>query len=133
VTEEEALEELNRFMTETFPHYVLDGHTPVKATDFLSFMAWYEQADRHVAHDFGEGWELSTVFLGVAVHHPRDMQDVLPPLFETALFGEGADTNVLERYDTWEDAEHGHAQFLRGLTVPKEPYTMTPRIRRGRG
>jgi len=130
MTEEEALEKLNQLMTETFPHYVLDGHTPVKATDFLTFMAWYEQTDRHVAHDDGETWELSTVFLGVAVHHPRDREEgALPELFETCLFRTGDHAQVLARYHTWEQAAAGHASWLEGVQahdgvarpVPKEP------------
>lgn len=129
MTEEEALEKLNQLMTETFPHYVLDGHTPVKATDFLTFMAWYEATERHVARALGDGWELSTVFLGVAVHQTRDREEGLPPLFETCLFREGAHAQVLARYHTWEQAAAGHASWLEGVQAeyglscsgPKEP------------
>lgn len=105
---------LNYLLNGACPHYVLDGHTPVKATDYLAWLAWYETAERHVAQDCGEGWELSTVFLALATLHPRQgtQPEPLPALFETCLFRDGMHAQVLMRYDTWEEAEHGHAQFL---------------------
>jgi hypothetical protein len=105
---------LNELLSGSVPHYTLEGHTPVKATDFLAWAAWYNTVDRHVALDRGEGWELSTVFLGLGPRYPDDPagMESVPALFETALFKEGRVVRIFARYTSWEGAERGHAWYL---------------------
>lgn len=97
-------------------YYMLEGHTPVRCHDFLIWATWYETANRHVAEDRGDGWRLSTVFLGRSFA----TEDGPPLLFETALFVDGGMTNVLQQYATWDEARHGHWVFL-----GKVPYLLS--------
>lgn len=84
--------------------YILDGQTPVQVYDFLPWAAWRATSQRQVAEHTGEGWRLSTVFLGRADRWGEGTE----ALFETALFADGMQTNILLRYATWEQALHGH-------------------------
>lgn len=87
-------------------HYVLDGKTPIKVDDLLTFAQWYESADRHVAQDFVGDIRVSTVFLG----YDHGWHGT-PVLFETMVFGGPLDGEQ-ERYHTWEEAEAGHKIML---------------------
>lgn len=99
-------------------YYRLEGHTPVRCADFLTWATWMETTNRHVAEHRGDGWWLSTVFLGRALAPEDDP----PLLFETALFADDRMTDILDRYATWEQARHGHWVYL-----GKVPYVLAPR------
>ena len=64
--------------------YILDGHTPVRAT-LLEWGRWMQvnAKRRRVAVTQGKGVRVSTVFLGV----DHQYQDGPPILFETMVFG----------------------------------------------
>jgi len=84
----------------------LDGHTPVPMTDFVEWGRWMETADRRVAQTRHGDVLISTVFLGIDHSHglgPR------PMLFETMAFFGDDPGELVRRYETWEDAEAGHA------------------------
>lgn len=85
-----------------FNHYILDGHTVIPEPDFNVWGLWFHTADRLVAFDeVMYGVELSTFFIGIG-----------PTVFETALILDG-DFYLLNRWETWEAAEQGHARYLR--------------------
>lgn len=87
--------------------YILDGHTPVPASDLLTWSAWFEKAERHVAKtNIGDVF-VSTVFLGL--DHNWDQGPSI--LFETMVF-QGPLDGEQERYVTWEEAEAGHAAMV---------------------
>lgn len=94
--------------------YILKGHEPVPTTDVLEWGKWYETADRHVAYNELPGGRcISTIFLGIAavsleVGWPGKYK---PILFETLVF-QGRNEIDGRRYETWEQAEAGHALML---------------------
>jgi hypothetical protein len=90
--------------------YILDGHTPVPA-DLMTWAAWFEKAERHVAKtNIGDVF-VSTVFLGLDHNWGRGP----PILFETMVF-KGPLDGEQERYVTWEEAEAGHAAMVKRVT-----------------
>ncbi len=96
-------------------HYILDGHTPVPASDALAWAAWFETSypARRVAEDVVNGVRVSTVFLGLNHQWGKGP----PLLFETMTFGDGDKADRQWRHSTWEEAETGHAvvvAWLRG-------------------
>lgn len=109
-------------------NYVLDGHVPRPARDWLEWSEWWANADRQVADDAvalpsGSTARVSTVFLGV--DHNFEGSARGPVLFETMVFytkaakgmpaaaGEAqADEEICERYRTWDEALAGHAAVL---------------------
>jgi hypothetical protein len=103
-----------------FEHFILDGHDPVPA-DLLTWGAWFQTADRHVARDGdeGSGWWISTVFLGV--DHGFGVSGP-PLLFETMIFAPAEPRQSAafvahwdqqcQRYATWAEAAAGHAAIV---------------------
>lgn len=76
--------------------YILEGTTP-KPVSFLTWVQWFNPANRRVKHDtFGEIL-VSTVFFGI--NHI---------LFETMILGGDYD-GERQRYSTYAEAEIGHA------------------------
>ncbi len=57
---------------------------------------------------------ISTVFLGV--DHNLSNENEQPHLFETLIRG-GQDDGTTERYATWEEAETGHAEWVKRIKV----------------
>ena len=87
-------------------HYILDENkNTVPVEDVKTWAAWYEKADRKVAHtEVPElGADVSTVFLGL----DHQWGDGPPILFETMIFGSDLD-GYQERYSTWDEAIEGH-------------------------
>jgi hypothetical protein len=100
------------------PHlYTLIGKLPVPCLDLLNWAAWMERnhRNRHVGDDVLSGSvddqrieiRVSTVFLGL----DHRFGDGTPLLFETMVFG-GPNAGDTRRYETWDEAETGHAEFL---------------------
>lgn len=97
--------------------YTLIGKLPVPCLDMLNWAAWFEAnfAKRHVGDDLLRGAvddqrieiRVSTVFLGL----DHSFRDGPPMLFETMIFG-GPHDGDARRYETWDEAEAGHAEFL---------------------
>lgn len=89
-------------------NFILDGNgNPVAAPDLLTWAAWCENADRHVAKDVVGDVLVSTVFL--ALDH--SWGDGPPQLYETMIFG-GQHDEYQERYATKEAALAGHDSAL---------------------
>jgi hypothetical protein len=86
-------------------HYILRG-TEVVETDVLTWVHWFETADRHVARtQIADALDVSTVFLGLDHRYG----DGPPLLFETLPFWHGDSLEqFMQRYSTWQDAEQGH-------------------------
>ncbi len=91
--------------------YILDHERqPVRVTEMLDWARWLEHADRHVGLDhLDDGVVVSTVFIGL--DHRFD-DDGPPLIFETMIFN-GALDGEGQRYSTWDDAEIGHAMWLK--------------------
>jgi hypothetical protein len=90
-------------------HFVLMGKLAVPEPDLFKWAAWYETANRHVAHTKVGKVLVSTVFLGLDHSFGRG----LPLLFETMIFQakDGKrDWHGEEcwRCETWEQAEKQH-------------------------
>jgi hypothetical protein len=98
-------------MSERQMWWKLDGHTPVPATDKEGVLLFGSKDERRVASTHvGEVW-VSTVFLS----YDHNLPGFGPPiLFETMVFG-GEHDQEMDRYETWEQAEAGHAEWVRRL------------------
>lgn len=95
--------------------YILDGHNPVPCPDLMEWGRWMQTADRQVDRtQVGES-DVSTVFLGIDHAFGNDG----PVLFETLIFGGPRDGDG-DRYQTWEQAEAGHARYVDELKA-KDP------------
>jgi hypothetical protein len=99
--------------------YILDGHTPVRVPDVITWGRWFNGANRHVAVTDHPLFWVSTVFLGI--NHNFGFRGP-PILFETMTFERGEHGGELEgedgfcRYSCWDDAEAGHYAIVRRLT-----------------
>lgn len=87
---------------------ILDGHKVILTEDLHKWAEWFETnfKNRFVANDYLGDIRVSTIFMGI--DHGFDD---LPLWFETMIFG-GPHNNYQERYQTWEQAEAGHAKAL---------------------
>lgn len=85
--------------------YRLVGKVPVPCKDAHEWaQAWKE--DRRVARtQINPEVSVSTVFLGL--DHNFDVEDEIPVLFETMIFG-GKEDQFQSRCHTWEEAEVMH-------------------------
>jgi hypothetical protein len=101
-------------------HYILNPDHSVRVEpDVLVWAAWYETADRTVAKAHRQGFEVSTVFLGL----DHRWGDGPPLLFETMIFqawltpGGPRQPGELycERYSTWDEALAGHRRALEAV------------------
>jgi hypothetical protein len=103
--------------------YILDGHTPVPVEDTLDWARWFENNDkRRVANTSVNGWNVSTVFLGLDQSHGFSGR---PILFETMIFSETEKVkamgkmfrksmeNYCHRYATWDEAIAGHEEAVK--------------------
>lgn len=94
--------------------YILDGKTP-KLVGRDEWATWMALSDRRVAvTDIDRDVSVSTVFLTLD-HSFRE--EGPPVLFETMIFG-GPHDQYCERYETWEQAEAGHAKAVAMATIP---------------
>jgi hypothetical protein len=83
-------------------HYVLNAdHSVTRVDDLLAWAAWFETADRTVAKAHRQGFEVSTVFLGLD-HSFRG-----GPRQPGELY--------CERYSTWDEALAGHRRALEAV------------------
>jgi hypothetical protein len=94
--------------------YILDGHTTVPCEDLSTWAEWYKNADRQVGDTTVGEALISTVFL--SMNHNFGQGE--PILFETMVFSEGSNDTYEEftrRYETWDDAWHGHCAVVNQL------------------
>jgi hypothetical protein len=93
----------------------LEGKRVVICDDLYEAATWLQAANRQVARDNVGDVLISTVFLGLNHAFPGGR----PLWFETMIFG-GPHSEFQERYETWEEAEAGHAKAVQlareGLT-----------------
>lgn len=104
-------------MSDALGYYILDGHTPIKAT-YEQFCAWFAQRSSQAEQQWGDvswrvalttvnGITVSTVFLGIDHAYSGGP----PVLFETMVFG-GPLAEQCERYSTWDEAAAGHEAMV---------------------
>lgn len=104
-------------MTPAPRYWVLDGHTPVPASDLFEWAEFFERGldERRVALDHIEdpahdAVQLSTVFIGVDL----SLLGPVPLLFESRVIGGPLDGHTW-RYPTWSEAEAGHRRLLNAV------------------
>lgn len=85
--------------------YVLIGQTPVPEPDIHKWAFWMESGDRVVFQDHVGSGLISTVFLGLDHNHWGEGP---PLLFETMIFVDGGDVELVDRCSTWLEAEERH-------------------------
>lgn len=94
--------------------YVLDENaSPVVADSVLEWAHWMETDERRrVAVDTVGEYTISTVFIGINMSLMGNRPKLL---FETMVFsydGGGELDLERQRYDTWREAEEGHAAMV---------------------
>ena len=98
-----------------FPLYVLDAdHKVVRAASVIEWGEFKRDFDANcrVAHtEVGNRW-VSTVFLGTDCSYGFGK---VPVVFETMIFGPNQ-SDVADRYETWDEAVAGHEAVVRSLT-----------------
>src|SRR2546430_1150552 len=95
-------------------YYTLDAsNTPIPCT-LQEWSDLYEtpegRAKRRVAQDTVNGYDISTVFLGL--DHGYGMYKE-PMLFETMIFGDRGEEDYQERCTTWQQAEEMHKRAIK--------------------
>lgn len=87
--------------------YTLDANkVPIPCFDTLEWAEWFGKTDRRVGLTEGDGWHVSTVFVGT----DSNLFDGPPILFETMVFW-NEEVGDLERYRTWAEAAAGHERI----------------------
>lgn len=94
-----------------FLWYKLVDRKPVGTNDVTEIKL--DDPDRRVGLTQVGKYRISTVFLNL--DHGFGGQ---PKWFETCIFGPN-DSDVVERYETWEEAEVGHAKYVERLEKAK--------------
>lgn len=89
---------------------------PTSCEDIVAWDRWFATADRRVVYTQYRGVRISTVFLGMDHGFPaleeQSTWNYRPVLWETMVFGGPLDQEM-ERYRSREDAEKGHARWVR--------------------
>lgn len=88
-------------MSNEVKYYILDGHTPVRAT-LEEWSKGMSATDRTVARDVIGDVTISTVFIGMGWDNH---------IFETMIFG-GPHDQYQDRCDTWDEAIKMHKRAL---------------------
>lgn len=89
--------------------FKLEGHEVVPVKNLYEWAEWMDSGELTVDYTNAGGVGISTVFLGLSA--PR-AGDGPPLLFETAVM-RGDQTECVERYSSWRDAEKGHAKWTK--------------------
>lgn len=87
--------------------YILDGKQAVECGDLMTWVKWFETANRRVADETIGDVRVSTVFL--SINH--SFGEGPPMLFETMVFGGPMDQEQ-DRCTTWNEAEAMHAAMV---------------------
>ena len=83
-----------------------EAREPVPCNDPVTWALWVGENNRRVAYDELPQATVSTVFLGI---------DTIGGPFETMVFGDRGERRAAFRYQTWADAEAGHASIVRAI------------------
>lgn len=91
-------------------YYILDENKNAVAAEYDKYILWLaENRNRHVGHDFVNGFRISTVFLSANYNFWGYGR---PVLFETMIFDaiteEEAFDGYQKRCSTWQEAEKQH-------------------------
>jgi len=94
-------------------YFSLDENNNVIEGDQKDFINLYETKDgkdrRRVGWDEVDGYEVSTVFLGLDHGHGFTGR---PLLFETMIFGQGVGDGYQTRCSTWDEAVQMHKDAI---------------------
>jgi hypothetical protein len=104
-------------------HYILKDKT-VKQVDFLTWIMWYQQADRTIARTQIGNVVVSTVFFGLDFSLGGEEY---PELFETMILG-GESDGAKARASTWEQAEELHERYVGMVRAEMEDDTLDAEV-----
>jgi len=96
-------------------YFILQGRQPVPVETHLQWALWCgsHAEDAVVGCDQVDGVEITTAFVGVNTQNGPSAEALV---FQT-LCERGAETEVVGNYATWEEAERGHQDALRRVSV----------------
>jgi hypothetical protein len=99
--------------------YILNKYkVPVKCSecfDWAHFMG--DINNRRTGYTRIGEYAISTVFIGIDHRLGIGPDDAPPILFESMVFGGGAMEFYTRRYCTWEEAEIGHADIVKNISM----------------
>ena len=104
-------------------HYILEDKT-VKQVDFLTWIMWYQQADRTIARTEIGNVIVSTVFFGLDFSLGSEEY---PELFETMILGGELDGTKI-RATTWEQAEELHERYVSMVKAEMADHTLDAEV-----
>lgn len=106
--------------------FILNGKRPEACGSLMKWARFMHEHDRHVGKTEEGNFFISTVFLGI---NHRWGGVGKPILFETMIFDrstkKGKPLAYQRRYETWEQAERGHA---RAVAIMRRLYRMHGRV-----
>lgn len=92
------------------PLHGINLNLKIQPAETLEWAKWYEKFEnRMLAEARGNGWRVSTIFLGL--DHGFGFSKA-PVLWESMVFG-GPHDGVMRRYDDWELAHTGHLWLVK--------------------
>ena len=96
-------------------HYKLDDDNNPVLCSLREWADMYQTDEgnerRRVAFDVVDGYEISTVFLGL----DHGFGSSKPMLFETMVFGKGTGDQYQSRCSTWKEAEDMHQETIQWI------------------
>lgn len=98
--------------------YILDENdNPIPEPDLIAWAEWIETYDRTVEKTRIGDKLISTVFLGILHDYVPEIGWNGWTLYETAIFYDNGNCDIIERYQTKEDALEGHARIVNSVKL----------------
>lgn len=100
-------------------YWILVGQTPIEV-DATEWSKWFSThlEERVIAQESVKKYYVSTVFIGID-SRSGVLNDPIPVLFETMIFGTGKYNDWEQRYRSYVEAEDGHKEIVRRLKARK--------------
>lgn len=95
--------------------YLLEGTIVVPCDDLIEWATKLETMEKQLALTVLDSGTVSTIFIGIDMNYSEQN----PRVFETMIFYKD-DCNVLNRYQTWDEAMQGHAEAVKQLIEGKQ-------------
>lgn len=90
--------------------YILSSnHDIIRCYDEKIWLKWFEYSNKTICTTTDKGITVSTVFLGI----DHNFSKGLPILFETMIFRDDDEYELIQRHSTYEEAKIGHENICK--------------------